>query len=118
MRLIPALFALLSSAFVARGIHVESKSPEPTLVETLKSGKAVWEKSLTGELVEKGEKEMAKNLKDGKAESWESIEKALKGSRPPPGRSSKSKSKASTREEKKGLTNQLQQQEQRQGTRP
>ena len=37
------------------------------LTKTLKSGKAVWEKSLTGELVEKGEKEMAKNLKDGKA---------------------------------------------------
>ena len=35
--------------------------------------------SLTGKLVEKGVKEMAKNLKDGKAESWESIKKALNG---------------------------------------
>ena len=77
---------LLGTVSFGHGVGVKISSgearsgpSEPTLVETLKAGKEVPEESLIGELVEKGEKEMAKNLKDGKAESWESIEKALNG---------------------------------------
>ena len=59
--------------------EARSGASEPTLLGSLKAGKAVQLESLTGKLVEKGVKEMAKNLKDGKAESWESIKKALNG---------------------------------------
>ncbi len=67
-----------------RGVGVKISSGEarsgasaPTLLESLKAGKAVQLESLADKLNEKGMQEIAKNLKDGKAGSWESIKKAL-----------------------------------------